>query len=182
LLVRRHAALLVAVKCLNFWEQMRPSKEEIYEQIKLHNLYRVIRGEVCIFKTPPHVNAELLPTDHDQLLIQGLYPLATEYSPAFIQRELDLALRVAASDGIGVFCAIRCYFMQICNEDNGDSNIKLDRVGLAQFLTSRYFALLDELKVLILAEQPDYPDYAQRMALRYLTILKDKHKVQLTAP
>ena len=158
---------------------MRPSKEEIYEQIKSHNLYRVIRGEVCIFETPSHVNAELLPTDHDQLLIQALYPLATQYSAAFIQRELDLALRVAASDGIGVFCAIRCYFMQICNEDNGDSNIKLDREKLPQFLTARYFAAQEELKSLTMAEQPDVPAYGQRMALRYLTILQEKHAVQL---
>lgn len=159
---------------------MKPTKEDIYREIKAHKLFQVIRGEICVFRTPPDINALLLPTDHDQMLIQGIYPLAEQYSPVFLQRELEAALRVAATDALGVFCAIRCYFMQILNEDNGTANIRLDRVGLAQFLTARYFAVLQELEDLVLEEQPDRPGYAQRMALSYLNTLQAKHGVQLT--
>lgn len=159
---------------------MRPSKEEVYQQIKDHALYRIIRGEAYVFRTPPDVNAELLPTDHQLLLLQAIYPLAAEIGAPFVQRELDVALRVASSDALGVFCAIRCYFMHVVNEDDGTANIRLDREKLPQFLTARYFADQDELKALTMAEQPDVPAYVQRMALRYLTILQEKHAVQLT--
>jgi hypothetical protein len=159
---------------------VKPTKSDIYSQIKAGELFRVIRGESCVFRTPPEINAELLPTDHYQLLVQALYPLAEQYSPEFIQRELELGIRMTASDALGVFCAIRCYFMQISNEDNGRSNILLDRVRLAQFLTARYFSVLNDLKTLVMEEQPNDPAYARQLALQYLIILRDKHGVQLT--
>lgn len=156
------------------------TKEDVYQQMKAHRLSQVIRGEICAFRTPPDVNAELLPTDHFQLLVQALYPLSIEVGSTYVQRELDLALRVAATDALGVFCAIRCYFMQIMNEDDGKACFSLDRISLPQFLTSRYFALAEDLKSLVMAEQSDVPGYGQRMALRYLTTLREKHHVQLT--
>ena len=88
-------------------------------------------------------------------------------------------MRESASDAIGVFCAIRCYFMQILNEDNGTANIKLDRVGMTQFLTARYLAVFSDLQTLVMAERPGCPGYAQGMALSYLKILQSKHSVQL---
>jgi hypothetical protein len=87
---------------------------------------------------------------------------------------------MAASDALGLFCAIRCYFAGITDEDNGHANIQLDRARLPQFLTARYFAMLNDLKCLVMDEQPGDPTYAQQLALQYLIILRDKHKVQLT--
>jgi hypothetical protein len=157
-----------------------PAKEEVYVQIKARALFRAIRGETCVFRTPADVNAVWLPTDHSRLLTHAIYPLAEEYTPVFVQRELDLAIRMAASDALGLFCAIRCYFAEITDEDNGHANIQLDRAGLPQFLTTRYFAMLNDLKCLVMDEQPGDPTYAQQLALQYLIILRDKHKVQLT--
>ncbi|WP_028103961.1 hypothetical protein [Pseudoduganella violaceinigra] len=159
--------------------EARPSKEDVYEQIKGHAFFRLIRGEQCVFGTPPGEEAPLLPTDHHELLVHAVYPLVEQHSATFMQQSLDLALRAAASDALGVFCAIRCYFMQIRNEDNGAANLELDRAGLPQYLASRYFAVLEELKSLVMEEQPDRAEYAQRVALSYLRILQARHGVQL---
>lgn len=154
--------------------------DEIYEQIKGHNLFEIIRGERNVFRTPAYINADLLPTDHNELLVKAIYPIAEKYNAKFVERELDLALRVAASDALGIFCAIQCYYMQVVNEDDGLSNIRLNRVELPQYLTARYFAFVDDLKRLNLSGN-DAPDYAQKSALSYLTILVEHHGVQATA-
>lgn len=155
-----------------------PTAEEIYQHIKSHNLFKVIRGELSVFRTPANINADLLPIDHNELLIKALYPIAEKYNAKFMERELDLALRVAARDALGVYCAIQCYYMQIVNEDGGLSNIRLSRTDLPQLMTARYFALLDDLKKLNLSGN-DAPDFAQRSALSYLTILSKQYGVQV---
>jgi hypothetical protein len=50
-------------------------------------------------------------------------------------------------------------------------------VELPQYLTTRYFAFVDDLKRLNLSGS-DAPDYAQKSALSYLTILVEQHGVQ----
>jgi hypothetical protein len=156
---------------------MTPTVDEIYQHIKSHSLFKVIRGEEGVFRTPSYINADLLPTDHNELLIKAIYPIAEKYNVKFAERELDLALRVAASDALGVFCALQCYYMQVVNEDDELSNIRLNRVELPQYLTTRYFAFVDDLKRLNLSGS-DAPDYAQKSALSYLTILVEQHGVQ----
>jgi len=158
---------------------MTPTVDEIYQLIKSHHLFKVIRGEASVFRTPAYINADLLPTDHNELLVKAIYPIAEKYNVKFAERELDLALRVAASDALGVFCAIQCYYMQVVNEDDGLSNIRLNRVELPQYLTARYFAFVDDLKRLNLSGN-DAPDYAQKSALSYLSILVEHHRVQAT--
>jgi len=155
-----------------------PTVEEIYHHVKSHNLFRVIRGELGVFRTPANINADLLPTDHNELLIKALYPIAEKYNARFMERELDLALRVAARDALGVYCAIQCYYMQIVNEDEGVSNIRLSRTDLPRLLTARYFFVLNDLKNLNLSGN-DMPDFAQRSALSYLTILSKQYGVQV---
>ena len=97
-----------------------------------------------------------------------------------MERELDLALRVAARDALGVYCAIQCYYMQIVNEDHGLSNIRLSRTDLPQLLAARYFALLDDLKKLKLSGN-DAPNFAQRSTLSYLSILAKQYGVQIAS-
>lgn len=158
---------------------MTPTVDKIYEQIKAHDLSKVIRGELSIFRTPAYIKANLLPTDYNELLIKAIYPIAEKYNVKFVERELDLALRVAASDALGVFCAIQCYYMQVVNEDDGLSNIRLSRADLPRYLTACYFALVDDLKRLDLSGN-DTPAYAQKSALSYLTILIEHHCVEAT--
>jgi len=157
-----------------------PVIEEIYQLIKAHQLFKVIRGEQGVFRTPAYINADLLPTDHNELLTKAIYPIAEKYNAKFVERELDMALRVAASDALGVYCAIQCYYMQIVNEAEGLSSLRLDRVSLPQYLTARYFAVVDDLKALNLSGN-DAQDYAQRSALSYLAILDRDYGVQVTA-
>lgn len=161
-------------------QEMSPTVDEIYHQIKSHNLVKIIRGEQGVFRTPAYINADLLPTDHNELLIKAIYPIAEKYNAKFAERELDIALRVAASDALGVFCAIQCYYMQVVNEEDGLSNIRLNRLELPRYLTARYFAFLEDLKKLNLSGN-DAPDYAQKSALSYLTILVEQYGVQATA-
>ncbi|WP_426319506.1 hypothetical protein [Pseudoduganella sp. R-43] len=160
--------------------EMTPTVDEIYQQIKSHHLFKVIRGEEGVFRTPSYINADLLPTDHNELLVKAIYPIAEKYNVKFAERELDLALRVAASDALGVFCAIQCYYMQVVNEEDGLSNIRLNRADLPQYLTARYFALVEDLKKLNLSGN-DAPDYAQKSALSYLRILVEQYGVKATA-
>ncbi len=161
-------------------QKRTPTVEEIYQQIKSHNLFKVIRGEQGVFRTPAYINADLLPTDHNELLIKAIYPIAEKYNVRFAERELELALRVAASDALGVFCSIQCYYMQVVNEQDGISNIRLERVDLPRYLMARYLALVDDLKGLDLSGN-DAPHYAQKSALSYLTILVKEYGVHATA-
>lgn len=97
-------------------------------------LYRAIRGEVFILKTPPEINSEMQPTDHSELLKMGVYLLCNELGVDNVLHALECGLRRAASDAIGVFCAIQCYYVQIISEMHKQSLFRVDRVDLPQFL------------------------------------------------
>ncbi len=161
---------------------MKPTPKEVYEQIKSHNLYKVVRGESCVFSTPEKINENMLPTDHNELLANALYPLAKDYNAVFISRELDLAIRVAASaDALGLYCAIQCFYMQILSEDAGESPFRIDRTELPRYLGARYNAHSSTLQNLKLSPS-DLQDKAYRLTVSRMKILMRDHGVDFGVP
>ena len=71
---------------------MNPSATDVLNLIKAGALTKVLRGEECVFSTPANINDDMRPTDHDELLERGLYPLARDNDVRYIQRELERAL------------------------------------------------------------------------------------------
>lgn len=95
---------------------------------------QILRGEKCVFVTPEHINDNMRPTDHAELLSKGLYPLTAEYGTDFIRTALEEALSAICVDALGVFCAHQCFYIQIVNERALASPIAVDRVCLAKAL------------------------------------------------
>jgi hypothetical protein len=75
-------------------------------------LYKTIRGEEFSFKTPPQINAEIQPTDHNELLSKAIYPLCGNMGVEYVMSALENGLRDVCSDAIGVYCAVQCYYIQ----------------------------------------------------------------------
>ena len=113
-------------------------KDGIKSLIASGRLYRAIRGEEFSFKTPPEINAEMQPTDHNELLSKAIYPLCNEMGVGCVLRALENGLRAAASDAIGVYCAIQCYYIQVISEGAGESPFKIDRTDLPLFLGEQF--------------------------------------------
>ncbi|MFZ6770748.1 hypothetical protein ACO0LM_27135 [Undibacterium sp. Di26W] len=78
------------------------ASQKVYEQIKARNLYKVVRGDIFVFKTPEHINDDMLPTDHLDLLEHAIYLLAITIHSTYIKSELELGIRVAAIDAVGL--------------------------------------------------------------------------------
>jgi hypothetical protein len=113
-------------------------KDGVKNLIISGRLYKAIRGEEFVFTTPPMINAEMQPTDHNELLSKGIYPLCNEMRADLVLQALESGLRDSATDAIGVYCSIQCYYIQIISENAGESPFKIDRVMLPLFLGEKF--------------------------------------------
>lgn len=113
-------------------------------------LPRVLRGEACVYRTPPHINDDMQPTDHAELLEQGIFPLAESLGAQKVSYLLQQALIDVCTDALGVFCAHQCYYIQVLKEDDGVSPFKLDRAVLPTALAKAFAQHADDLRLLAL--------------------------------
>lgn len=113
---------------------MNPSAEEVYEAIKVNKMNDVSLGKECRFITPPMINDDMQPTDHEQLLTCAIYPLAKKYGELKIQKILEESLKEIAIDALGLFCAIQCFYIQIIKERSKKSEFSIDRLHLTKSL------------------------------------------------
>jgi hypothetical protein len=112
--------------------------DEIKDLANSGRLHKVIRGEEFSFKTPREINAEMQPTDHNEFLSNAIYPLCADIGVDYILRALENGLKDAASDAIGVYCAVQCYYIQVISENFGESHFKIGRVNLPLFLGKQF--------------------------------------------
>lgn len=135
-------------------------------------IHKAIRGEEFRFFTPPQKNGELLPTDHNELLSKAIYPLCDALGVEYVLRALEDGLRDAASDAVGVYCAIQCYYNQIISEEYGESPFSIDRINLPIFLGEQLKKDEPELLALRLS---DYDSLGDRLGLTLaaMEILRD---------
>lgn len=64
-------------------QTVTPTVDGIYQHIKSHNLFKVVRGEEGVFRTPAYTNEDLLPIDHNELLTKA--NLSGHDAPDFAQ-------------------------------------------------------------------------------------------------
>lgn len=64
---------------------MNPSSRDILNLIMLNKLGDALTGTSCVFETPSHINGYMLPTDHNELLFYGIYPLVSELGQELVR-------------------------------------------------------------------------------------------------
>jgi len=104
----------------------------------LNALAQVLRGELCVFKTPSSTNDDMHPTDHAELLKVWLYPLAHKLGTSEVSRALHQALIAACHDSLGVFCAHQCFYVQVVNEHQGISPFVMEKSSLPKALAAAF--------------------------------------------
>ena len=109
---------------------MNPTTLNILSAINSGNLAAVLRGDMFAFVTPVEINGDMRPTDHDQLLIKGIYPAAAVLGTDLLQDLLAGALETICVDARGVFCAFQLFYMQVFNERDSTSPLNIDKVSL----------------------------------------------------
>ena len=137
----------------------------------------VVRGEVCVFSTPSHINDDMRPTDHAELLETALYPLALAHGVSHIQAKLELALREACTDARGVFCAHQCFYIELVNERAGTSPFSLDRATLPRHLASCFQHFSSELRSLAFTPSDTVTSRPYKVMLAGIRILARDHGV-----
>jgi len=80
----------------------------------------------------------MLPTDHAELLERSIYPLAAALGAPRVASELERAIAEACRDALGVYCAHQCFYIQLVNEREGRSPLKLDRAALPRILGAAF--------------------------------------------
>lgn len=139
-------------------------------------LYKAIRGEEFSFQTPPEINAELQPTDHNELLSKGIYPLCDVMGVEYILRALENGLRDAASDALGVYCSVQCYYMQVVSQKYGEAPFKIDRINLPLFLGEKFRKHEGDFWAINLNDY-DPPDAPLRRTLGAIKILNENEGI-----
>ena len=146
-------------------------KEGIKNLIVSGRLYKAIRGEEFVFNTPSEINMDMQPTDHNELLAKAIYPLCSELGVDNVLHALESGLRDAASDAVGVYCAIQCYYVQIISERAKESPFNIDRSNLPLFLGKQFNNLEDEFS-LIRLNNYDPPDAPLRLTSAAISSLQ----------
>lgn len=154
---------------------MNPSLTDISQLIIDGRLGDAIRGEIFVLLTPPEVNDDMRPTDHDELLKRIVYPLAGLDGKFLAQLELQKALQKICRDPLGIFCAIQCYYIEIVNEDAHISPLMLDRESLPKFLASQFIKHSDGLRALEIRFGDLANERSYRVTLSRMRILKRDH-------
>ncbi|QDQ25173.1 hypothetical protein FNU76_01700 [Chitinimonas arctica] len=146
-------------------------KEELKNFIIDGRLSRVIRGEEFIFKTSFETNAKMQPTDHNEFLAKGIYPLCNELGNDNIRHCLETGLMDAASDALGVYCAVQCYYIQIISEREKESPFNIDRLVLPRFLGEQFKKYEKEL-LFVRLNNYDPPDAPLRLTSAAMNALQ----------
>ena len=118
--------------------EMNPTSEDLAKIIASNRLAEALRGEVCIFFTSAEINGSLRPTDHDQLLEKGIYPLIAQFGKEFLEQELEKTLVAICHDALGVFCAHQCYYLETLREEQNLSPLPIDRTTLPRILAQNF--------------------------------------------
>lgn len=156
---------------------MNPTEQDVLRAIKSGMLAKVLRGEECVFVTPPSINDDMRPTDHDELLTRGLYPLVTRHGIAYIQTELERALREICNDALGVFCAHQCFYIEMVKEKEGNSPLSLNRDSLPKYLASSFVRQSSSLHVLEVRPGDLANDRSYKVTVSGMRILARDHGV-----
>jgi hypothetical protein len=117
---------------------MNPTSKEIFNLILSNQLGDALRGDVCVFSTPSHINDDMQPTDHNELLDRCIYPLVQQHGVDFIRSSLECAIKDICSDALGVFCAHQCFYIEIIKEHAKESPIFLERENLPKILAKSF--------------------------------------------
>ncbi len=140
-------------------------------------LPQVLRGEMCVYRTPPHINDDMRPTDHAELLEHGIFPLAESLGAETVSYLLQHALIDACTDALGVFCAHQCYYIQVLKEDNGRSPFKLDRAVLPKALAKAFAKHADALHLLALQPADLELDRSYKVVVSGMRVLARDHGI-----
>jgi hypothetical protein len=119
--------------------------KNIEHYIKNDELYAVIRGDACVYHTPPEVNAQRLPTDHCVMLEKGIYLAEKNISLDYLTTILEAGIKASCSDALGYFCAVQCFYSQVVNEEFG-CPITIDKKELPIYLGNQLFVFQTALK------------------------------------
>ena len=133
---------------------MNPSAGHVRSLIKAGHLPAILRGEEAVWRTPAEINGDMLPTDHVQLLKHGVHPLVARTGATEVGNMLEDALLRIASDALGVFCAVQCFYVEVLAEDASESPLRVDRARLACGLWQAFLAHEDALRRLTLDNRP----------------------------
>ncbi len=150
---------------------MSQADQNVLSAIRSKSLSKILRGEELVFSTPASINDDMRPTDHDEFLERGLYPLVKEYGANHIQVELEDALRDICIDALGVFCAHQCFYIEIVKEREGVSPISLDRNSLPKFLAARFLQQASALHTLELRSGDLANDRSYKVVVSGMRIL-----------
>ncbi|HDR9484886.1 TPA: hypothetical protein QDC20_002996 [Burkholderia aenigmatica] len=150
---------------------MNPTEFDVLTAIRGGWLASVLRGEACVFRTPPEINDDMRPTDHAELLERTLYPLSRTEGVDFVQRELENALQAACNDPVGVFCAIQCFYMAQMDEQSGSSPFHLNCDRLPKLLASAFLKESAGLHALALRPNDHLYDRSYRVTLSRMRML-----------
>lgn len=156
---------------------MTPSSEDVFILLSSNQLGRVLRGEVCVFPTPAHINDDMRPTDHDELLSCAIYPLAQQYGVDLIRRELERAIQDISIDAMGLFCAIQCFYIQIVREDSLAAAFRIDRKNLPRYLGNCFIREANNLHYLEVRPGDAAADRPYRITLSRMRILNRDHGI-----
>ncbi len=151
---------------------MNPTSEEIFNLITANQLGSALRGEVCVFTTLSHINDDMRPTDFCELLEKGIYPLVQQYGVNFIQSSLEDAIKAICFDALGVFCAYKCFYVEIISEHAKDSPMFLDRENLPKFLATAFLSASSSLHELEIRKGDLVLDRSYKVVLSGMRILE----------
>jgi hypothetical protein len=163
---------------------MNPTAGNVLDLINSGLLASVIRGDLCVFSTPASINDDMRPTDHEELLEHGIYPLIQQCGVNFIIMRLEEALRQSCTDALGVFCAHQCFYIELVKEDANDSPISISRDDLAKFLARVFLRESTALHSLEVRAGDALNDRSYKVTLAGMRILERDHGVDwgLTLP
>jgi hypothetical protein len=151
---------------------VNPSDSDVLLAIKSGALAKVLRGEQCVFSTPANINDDMRPTDHDELLENGLYILGRAHGVSYIQSELERALLDICSDALGVFCAHQCFYVEMVKEREGCSPFSLNKESLPKYLAASFLRETPALHSLEIRNGDLVTDRSYRVTLSGMRILE----------
>lgn len=137
---------------------------------------KLIRGESRVFVPPPGANGEVLPTDHHQMLKLAVYPMSNVYSIQVLKNSLEHGLVCSASDELGVFCSVQCYYAQIVSETFNQSPFEVDRNEVPLILGTKLKKMTEGLINLRLKES-DPPGLRLKLAEGLLRLMSEKYRI-----
>ena len=156
---------------------MNPTPDDLMDAIVNHEFTKVLRGELYVYTTPAEINDDMRPTDHDELLEKGLYPLVAPMGLDVVTAELNAALASICTDAVGVFSAHQCFYLEILREDENHSPLRIDRIGLPKVLAQRFVQLTAAVHQLEVKPGDLKLDRPYRLIRAQMQILHDDHGI-----